>query len=128
MLVQVSRVDLDGRRIDFRMVSDTLRPAAAPSTRKRGRKAQAAAEDSDHSVFTLPPSQAPAPEEAPAVPGARKARKAAADKPAADPPPAKPAAKAPKAAKAAKGSTRNARSTRARTPRKPAARARRGAK
>ncbi|MBU6512561.1 MAG: ribonuclease R [Betaproteobacteria bacterium] len=131
VLVQVSRVDLDGRRIDFRMVSDPLRPAAVPGTRKRGRKAQAAAaaEDSDHSVFTLPPAQAPAAE--PAAPAARKNRKAgkgAGDKAAAQTPADKPTDKAPKTPKAAKSPTRNARSTRARTPRQPATRSRRGGK
>ncbi|MDE2478809.1 MAG: S1 RNA-binding domain-containing protein, partial [Betaproteobacteria bacterium] len=131
VLVQVSRVDLDGRRIDFRMVSDPLRPAAAPGTRKRGRKAQAAAaaEDSDHSVFTLPPAQAPAAE--PSAPAARKNRKAgkgAGDKAAAQTPADKPTDKAPKTPKAAKSPTRNARSTRARTPRQPATRSRRGGK
>ena len=130
VLVQVSRVDLDGRRIDFRMVSDTLRAAAAPTSRKRGRKAQvvAAAEDSDHSVFALPQEAADAP--TPAATGepsgngtGRKSRKAASAKSAAAAP-AKPAAKAPTAAKNS-SSARNARSTRARSPRKPAARARR---
>ncbi len=154
VLVQVSRVDLDGRRIDFRMVSDTLRAAAAPTSRKRGRKAQAvaAAEDSDHSVFALPRTQAQAlpPAEEPAASPRRKARKASGAKPAgdvrADPagdgaadPGSAPAdakgAREPKALKGVKGSrsakapkspkssTRNARSTRARTARKPAARA-----
>ena len=89
VLVQVSRVDLDGRRIDFRMVSDTLRAAAAPASRKRGRKAQAgaAAEDSDHSVFALPRTQAEAlaPAEEAAATKDRKARKASGTKGAAQP-------------------------------------------
>ncbi|MDE2121638.1 MAG: RNB domain-containing ribonuclease, partial [Betaproteobacteria bacterium] len=138
VLVQVSRVDLDGRRIDFRLVSDTLRPgvgsAPAASSRKRSRKAQVdtavggavppalagvEAEDSDHSVFTLPPPEADTPRGA----RGRKSRGSAT----AGAKPAKPAqaaqpAKPTKAAKGAKpASARNARSTRARSPRKPAA-------
>lgn len=40
--VQVSRVDLDGRRIDFRMVRDPLTPAAVP---KPARERHATAQD-----------------------------------------------------------------------------------
>ncbi|MDE2255258.1 MAG: S1 RNA-binding domain-containing protein, partial [Betaproteobacteria bacterium] len=65
VLVQVSRVDLDGRKIDFRMVADPLRAlgGGAPSgasSRRRGRVESvlaplgAALDDSDNSVFELP--------------------------------------------------------------------------
>ncbi|WP_031404109.1 ribonuclease R [Thiomonas sp. FB-Cd] len=65
VLVQVSRVDLDGRKIDFRMVADPLRAmgggaASAASSRRRGRVESvlaplgAALDDSDNSVFELP--------------------------------------------------------------------------
>ncbi len=129
VLVQVSRVDLDGRRIDFRLVADSLRAGAAGAApapaRKRSRKGSAAAQaapesaqDSDHSLFTLPAAEETAARPARArkpAPGSAKTAETG-DKPAA----------APKAAKA--GGARNARSTRARSPRKPAAgaRARRG--
>ncbi len=65
VLVQVSRVDLDGRKIDFRMVADPLRAmgggaASGASSRRRGRVESvlaplgAALDDSDNSVFELP--------------------------------------------------------------------------
>ncbi len=141
VLVQVSRVDLDGRRIDFRLVSDTLRVGAAGSaggsTRKRGRKAvvepraveagpDSTVDDSDHSPFMLEADAAA--EAAPPSPRGRRAKAArvgaaAPESSQAKPPvPAKPA-KAGKTTKTAKGGgSRNARSTRARSPRKPAAR------
>ena len=143
VLVQVSRVDLDGRRIDFRLVSDPLRAAgggAAAPSRKRSRAAApvaaaaaaAAPEDSDHSLFAWQPTDdAPQPGKAKAGKSGRsgksgkgasgagtaKGGNAAVPAPQAAP---QPAVKPP-----SKASTRNARSTRARTPRKPAARARR---
>jgi ribonuclease R len=43
--VQVSRVDLDGRRIDFRLVRDPLTPAATPSTAKPGRERPGSAQE-----------------------------------------------------------------------------------
>ena len=147
VLVQVSRVDLDGRRIDFRLVSDPLRAAgatAAPS-RKRARAAApvaapVAADDSDHSLFAWQPGDE-APQPGKAKPGktakgangtraakGAKGAKAVKAVPAGDgtkpapevAPQPQPVAKSPQ-----KASTRNARSTRARTARKPAARARR---
>ena len=58
VVVQVSRVDLDGRRIDFRLVADSLRAApAAGGGHKAGRggAAQPVAEDAaDDSTFRLP--------------------------------------------------------------------------
>ncbi len=145
VLVQVSRVDLDGRRIDFRMVSDTLRAAAAPTSRKRGRKAQAAAaaEDSDHSVFALPRAQPAAlpPVEEPAARSGRKGRKASGAQraveaqtaqgradpggdPGADPgsPHAEPkASRAPKGTKGSKGSKGTKASSTAKGPGSPKA-------
>ena len=65
VLVQVSRVDLDGRKIDFRMVADPLRAlagggAGGASSRRRARVESVLAplgatlDDSDNSVFELP--------------------------------------------------------------------------
>ncbi|SBP89698.1 ribonuclease R [Thiomonas delicata] len=64
VLVQVSRVDLDGRKIDFRLVSDTLVAQAAsptgPGSRRRARAEtvlaplDVALDDSDGSLFELP--------------------------------------------------------------------------
>ena len=63
VLVQVSRVDLDGRKIDFRMVADPLHSVGGPSTasgsgtRRRGRPEavlsplDAPIDDSDSSLF-----------------------------------------------------------------------------
>jgi ribonuclease R len=43
--VQVSRVDLDGRRIDFRLVRDGDDPAAALRSRRRGEPALSDADE-----------------------------------------------------------------------------------
>ncbi len=65
VLVQVSRVDLDARKIDFRLVQDTVRVAAPGTASRRRRRAEAGAPiegaASDDSVFALPVSDAATP-------------------------------------------------------------------
>ncbi len=79
VLVQVSRVDLDARKIDFRLVAD-----GATAPRRRVADVAVARDDSDHSAFAL---EGGAPRSAKAARGkapkpAGKASKAAAGKPA----------------------------------------------
>jgi ribonuclease R len=102
VLVQVSRVDLDARKIDFRLVGETPRGAAGTGSRRRARNdallapPREAVDDSDHSLFDL---QVEAPERATKKP--RAARKTAIKSAAPSKGAAKPESKA--AAKRAAG-------------------------